>query len=139
MKSVDNRSLRHAMMLPAIFAAAGCAPLPAGGVAPEEAHRFEASTARQVRRCYRSPRVASVGRQIVTKLRVRYAPDGSLIGMPVVLSQSGVTPVNRSYAAKMAEAASLAVIRCAPIHVPDALARYPWNELELLFSPRMQT
>ncbi len=71
--------------------------------------------AAQVRRCYRAPRVATVGKQITTKLRVLYASDGSLAAVPAVLSQSGVTPDNRPYASKMAEAAGLAVIRCAPL------------------------
>jgi len=89
--------------------------------------------AAQVRRCYRTPRVATVGKQITTKLRVLYAGDGSLVSVPAILSQSGVTPDNRPYAAKMAEAAGLAVIRCAPLKLPATDSRRIL--LDFTFSP----
>jgi hypothetical protein len=41
-------------------------------------------------------------------------------GIPSILSQRGITPANQAYAAKMAEAAGLAVMRCAPLKLaPD--------------------
>jgi hypothetical protein len=124
--------LRGAALL-AILQAGACV-LPQGN--GERSRRFAADAARQVRRCYRTPAIASAGRQIATTLRVRYAPDGSLIGLPVIVDQSGVTALNRPYAARMAEAASLAVIRCAPIRVPRTFVRDPWNEFDLSFSPQ---
>jgi hypothetical protein len=93
------------------------------------------STARQARSCYRAPRVASEGRQIVTTLRVRVAVDGTLSGLPEVLSQEGVHDANRPYAGRMAEAAILSVIRCAPYRMPLELVRGAWIEFELTFSP----
>jgi hypothetical protein len=103
----------------ATLALAGCARLPQ----PERPDPLRVSAAvgaaaDQVKRCYRSPKVAWAGKQIVTRLRVRFAPDGSLAGVPAVVGQTGVTPVNRPYASRMAEAASLAVIRCAPLRLP---------------------
>lgn len=92
-------------------------------------------TARQVRRCYRAPRVASVGRQIITRLRIRVAPDGALGGLPQVVEQAGVHPGNEPYASRMAEAAILSVIRCAPYRMPEEFARGEWVEIELTFSP----
>jgi hypothetical protein len=80
--------------------------------------------------------VAWAGKQIVTRLRVRFAPDGSLAGVPAVVGQTGVTPVNRPYASRMAEAASLAVIRCAPLRLPADLYESGWDELDLTFSPQ---
>ncbi len=89
----------------------------------------------QIKRCYRSPRVASVGRQISTRLRVRFQPDGTLAGVPIVVGQTGVTPANQLYAPKMAEAASLAVLRCTPVSLPVELHAKGWSELDFTFSP----
>lgn len=90
--------------------------------------------AAQVKRCYRPPRIRHGGRQIVTRLRVRFASDGALIGLPTVIAQSGVSPANSHHAGEMAKAASLAVIRCAPLRLP-ADAYRGWQEFELTFSP----
>jgi hypothetical protein len=121
----------------AAFAAAGCAALPQpAGPDPLQVSAAIGAAAEQVKRCYRAPRVASAGKQIATRLRVRFAPDGSLAGLPSVVGQTGVTAVNRAYASRMAEAASLAVIRCAPLHLPPELYESGWDELDLTFSPR---
>jgi len=93
-----------------------------------------AAAAMQVRRCYRDPAVPSVAKRIVTHVRVRYAPDGVLIGLPAIVSQQGVTAANQDYAERMAEAASLAVIRCSPLHLPPELHRGGWDEFDLVFS-----
>ena len=93
-----------------------------------------AGAAAQIRRCYRDPGAPGVSRRISTRLRVRYAPDGSLIGLPQLVSQDGVTPGNLPYAARMAEAASIAVIRCSPIHLRPELYHDGWDEFDLLFS-----
>jgi hypothetical protein len=93
------------------------------------------SAAGQVRRCYRSPRIPHAARQIVTRLLVRYSADGAVAGIPILLSQTGITPENRPYAARMAEAATLAVLRCAPVRLPPQLHRSGWDELQLTFSP----
>ena len=93
------------------------------------------AAARQVQRCYRSPRVASEGRQIVTRLRVRLTADGEVAGLPVVVLQDGVTPANEPFAGRMAEAAIAAVIRCAPLHFPQPYYRDGFTEFDLTFSP----
>lgn len=133
---------RGALIL-ALLAAAGCAarpPLPAqrlrisATMSPEARAAIDA-TASQVRRCYRAPRVSSAGRQIITRLLIRIAPDGSLNGLPELLSQSGVHPGNQSFAARMAEAAILSVIRCAPYRLPPDFAAGEPVEIELTFSP----
>ncbi|HEV2866772.1 MAG TPA: hypothetical protein VGX37_09665 [Allosphingosinicella sp.] len=91
--------------------------------------------ARQVRRCYRSPQVSFEGRQIVTRLRVRFTGDGQLAQLPVVLAQDGVTPGNRPYAPRMAEAAIAAVMRCAPLHLPQGIPAQSAVAFDLTFSP----
>jgi hypothetical protein len=114
---------------------ASCAHAP-NGPDPAAARQAIERAATRVQSCYRSPRVPSAARQIVTRLLVRYSPDGSPIGLPVLLSQSSVTPANRAYAGAMAEAAVAAVLRCAPISLPPDLHAGGWDEFDLTFSPR---
>ena len=95
------------------------------------------SAAFQIRRCYRQPRIPSAGKRIATRLRVRFSPDGTLSGIPTIIDQSGVTDDNRAFASRMAEAASLAVIRCVPVRLPAELYAGGWDEIDLTFSPAM--
>ena len=113
----------------------GCAPLPAAPARHVQVEQALQSAARQVRRCYRAPRVSSDGRQIVTRLRVRFTEGGELAGLPILLRQSGVTPANQPYAGPMAQAAIAAVMRCAPLHLPPRLYVNGWREFDLTFSP----
>lgn len=91
--------------------------------------------AEQVRHCYRSPRVSSAGRQIVTRLRVEIVPGGALSGLPAVISQSGVNASNEAYAPRMAEAAIESVLRCAPLRLPPDVQRDALVVIDLTFSP----
>ena len=93
------------------------------------------SAAAQVKRCYRHPGVPSAGRSISTRVRLRLAPDGGLIDVPMIVVQTGVTPDNRLFAGRMAEAASQAVMRCAPLRLPAELHAGGWEEMDLTFSP----
>lgn len=103
--------------------------------AAEQANAVAMAAAGQVKRCYRSPRVPTAGRRIVTHLRVRYSADGMLEETPQVLSQEGVTAENQAYAQPMAEAASMAVVRCTPLRLPAELHRGGWDNFDLTFSP----
>ncbi len=125
------------IMLPMLLSACAGPSTPVPAKSP--AARFaSAEIAGQVRRCYRSPRVPSVGRRIVTRLLVRYGPDGMMVGLPILVWQQGVTPESRPYAGRMIEAARLAVIRCNPIRLPSALSRRRAREFYLTFSPQMR-
>ena len=93
------------------------------------------SAADQVRRCYRSPRVSSSARRIVTHLAVQLNSDGSLSALPVLVRQDGVTPETAPEAPRMAEAATLAVLRCAPLRLPAEHYSQIWDHFELSFSP----
>jgi hypothetical protein len=108
---------------------------PAARADPRATAQVLASAAAQVRRCYRAPRVASAGKQIVTRLRIRLNQDGTLVGLPSVVSQSHVTPDNQPFAGRMAEAAILATIRCAPLRLPPEDYQIVWQEFDLSFSP----
>ena len=100
--------------------------------------KVTADAAAQVKRCYRSPRVLGEGRRITTRLAVRYAPDGSIVGLPVVVSQTGITPGNAIFAGAMAQAAIESVVRCSPLHLPPELYAFGWNAFELTFSPALR-
>ncbi len=95
-----------------------------------------AQVAEQVRRCYRNPRVPSVGQTISTRLLVRYGPDGVLVGLPLLVSQQGVSPESRPWAARMTEAAREAVVRCSPIRLPREAGKPRGSDFLLTFSPR---
>jgi hypothetical protein len=107
-------------------------------VRSESALRASAAVAEQVRRCYRAPRVPSTGRGIITRLLVRYGPDGMPMGLPLLVSQQGLTPESRPYAERMTEAARLAIIRCSPVRLAPVLRERPWTDFYLTFSPRRQ-
>jgi len=93
--------------------------------------------ARQVRRCYRAPRVATLGRGISTQLRVRITPDGTISGLPTIVGQSGVDASNRAYADRMAQAAIESVLRCAPLVLPAQAYRGMAITMDLTFSPTL--
>ena len=93
------------------------------------------SAAAQVKKCYRHPGVPSAGRSISTRVRLRLSPDGGLLDVPMIVTQTGVTPDNRLFAGRMAEAASQAVMRCAPLRLPSELHAGGWEEMDLTFSP----
>jgi hypothetical protein len=53
----------------------------------------------------------------------------------VLIAQIGITERNGAEAPRMAEAASLAVIRCAPLRLPPEHYGEVWRTFELTFSP----
>jgi hypothetical protein len=121
----------------ALLALAACAqtPEPQVRIDPVVENAVLASAAAQVRRCYRSPQTSSAGRRIVTHLAVQLNADGSLAALPMVLGQSGIDADNGAEAPRMAEAASLAVIRCTPLRLPPEHYGLIWHSFELIFSP----
>lgn len=129
-----------------LFAGAGLLTACAGARVADAPKRLPAAVeakviadaAAQVKRCYRSPRVTSDGRRITTRLSVRFAPDGSVVGLPLVVSQTGITSENQMYADEMAEAAIASVVRCSPLRLPPELYELVWNAFELTFSPAMR-
>ena len=125
-----------ALMLVAAALTPGCAAVAPPRPAPRiNVDRVLAQAATQVRRCYRSPRVSFEGRQIVTRLRVRFNGDGQLAQLPVVIDQMGVTARNQTYAGRMAEAAIEAVLRCTPLQLPEGFPATRALAFDLTFSP----
>ena len=95
-----------------------------------------ARAANQVRPCYRSPRVPRAARQTSTVLGGSYTLDGQVAAQPVVVRQIGVTPETAPYADDMAEAAIVAVMRCAPLKLPTEYYSGGWDMFVLTFSPK---
>lgn len=125
-------------LAPFALALSGCASVqPSDRPNLAAANRIVADAAQQVRRCYRAPKVPTSGRQIATRLRVRYTVEGQLAMLPAVVSQNGVTPENAAYASRMAQAASMAVIRCSPVNLLPELYVGGWDDFYLTFSPRV--
>lgn len=134
---------RDAFALSFACALAGCAtPAPQRYVLPlpsdsPQLRQAMNEAARQVRRCYRAPRVATLGRRIVTQVRVRIQPDGAIAGLPTIVSQSGVDASNQAYADRMAQAAIESVLRCAPLVLPADAYRGTAIVMDLTFSPAL--
>ena len=100
--------------------------------------RTSADIAQQVRRCYRAPRIPSAARAIVTRLLVRYGPDGVPVGLPLLVWQQGVTPQTQPFAVRMSEAARLAVIHCSPVRLPAETDNGGTRDFYLTFSPTIR-
>jgi len=130
--------LRSLTLLASAALLAGCATPRAAWIEPEVAAKVTADAAAQVKRCYRAPKVLGEGRLITTRLHVRYAADGMIIGLPRIVSQSGVTPGNQLFADEMAQAAIASVVRCSPLRLPPELYEFGWNDFELTFSPALR-
>lgn len=130
--------MRFTPALIALLLVSGCATQRSARIDPLLIKRVTADAAAQVKRCYRAPKVLGEGRRIATRLSVRYAPDGSLLGLPTIIAQSGVTPSNQLFADAMADAAIASVVRCSPLRLPPELYQIGWNSFELTFSPAMR-
>lgn len=74
--------------------------------------------------------------RITTLVRWNLNPDGSLRGKPVVVSQTGVSPVNRELGAAHAAAALSAVEHAAPFALPHDYYR-TWQSLSYRFDRRL--
>ncbi|MCF8883758.1 TonB C-terminal domain-containing protein, partial [Erythrobacter sp. SN021] len=82
-----------------------------------KASLFQA-VARQLRPHWQPPSGPEV-EKIVTKVRFRLNPDGTLAGAPSVAGQRGVNATNRAQAGRHGEQAIRAVQLAAPFDLPD--------------------
>ncbi|MFM9973609.1 MAG: hypothetical protein ACKVON_03430, partial [Beijerinckiaceae bacterium] len=67
----------------------------------------------QVAPCWNVPIGGRDVRKMTVLIRADFARDGSVIGVPRVVSQTGATAANSDYARAFAETAKRAVLRCA--------------------------
>ena len=90
---------------------------PAAAFGPAESASLQQAIARQLKPHWVLPQGPDV-EKLVTIVRFRLNPDGSLAGEPQVVSQSGVTPTNEAQKARHGEQAIRAVRLAAPFQLP---------------------
>ena len=100
-------------------------PAPAG---PQVARALNAEISRQLKRHWRAPSGADAD-QLVTTLRWRLNPDGSLASGPDLVSQTGKTESNRPQQKLHVEAAIKAVRAAEPFNLPPEYYQ-DWNYVE---------
>ena len=93
---------------------------PAQAIGPAVKSALSGAITRQLRPNWTAPQGADAD-QLVTVLAWDMNPDGSLAGVPRVVSQSGITDANRTQAQRHAEQAVRAVRLAAPFDLPSDL------------------
>ena len=97
----------------------GTAKTPPAAVAgPEVKASLASAVARQVKAHWVGPQGVDIDK-LVTVLAWDLNPDGSLVGRPHVVSQTGITPANEAQAKRHAELAIRAVQLAAPFDLPS--------------------
>lgn len=103
-----------------------------------QAATLEQSIRSQIAPCWNPPLGGEDVAQMTAVLRIRLNRDGSVAQPPEFVSQTGATSGNQAYARAFVETARRAVLRCAPLELPDNLYAF-WREFELNFDPRLMT
>ncbi|WP_375291383.1 TonB C-terminal domain-containing protein [Qipengyuania sp.] len=91
---------------------------PAAALGSSEKAAIGQAIARQLKPHWQPPSGADAD-QLITKVRFRLNRDGSLVGRPEVVGQSGVTDANRAQAGRHGELAVRAVQLAAPFDLPE--------------------
>jgi hypothetical protein len=87
----------------------------------------------QIRPCYMPPKLPI---NVVTWLHVHYNADGSLASVPELIDQTTIPEAYRAQADELVMAAKRAAAHCAPLHLPAALYRGGWDDMNLGFATR---
>lgn len=103
-----------------------------------QAATLEQAIRAQIAPCWNPPIGGADVAQMTVKLRIRLNRDGSIAATPEFVSQTGATVGNQAYARAFVETAKRAVLRCAPLELPDKLFPY-WQDFILNFDPRLMT
>ena len=103
-----------------------------------QAATLEQSIRAQIAPCWNPPLGGEDVAQMTVVLRIRLDRDGSVAAQPEFVSQTGATAGNQAYARAFVETARRAVLRCAPLKLPEGLYAF-WREFELNFDPRLMT
>ena len=88
----------------------------------------------QIAPCWNPPIGGADVRRMTVVLSIQAAKDGSIVGRPSVVSQTGATSGNAAYAKAFADTAVRAVLRCAPLKLPPEMYD-AWKAFELNFDP----
>jgi hypothetical protein len=114
---------------------AGKAAAPrAAAISPIAMNGLVALIASQVKPCYTIPAGGTDTTSIISRIRLRLKPDGSIAIAPEVIGNVGVSPANQPYVRQMNEAATRALQRCAPYKLPPDLYE-AWQDLIFTFRP----
>lgn len=142
MASLIDKSLPRAATKPrdvSTFAKSIEQAIPQGvKVSPRQIATLEQAIRSQIAPCWNPPMGGADVQDMTAVLRIRLGRDGGVIGQPELVSQTGKTVGNQAYARAFVETAKRAVLRCAPLKLPDDLYSY-WQEFELNFDPRLMT
>ncbi len=107
-------------------------------LSPIQAATLEQAIRAQIAPCWNPPIGGADVAQMTAVLRIRLNRDGSVATPPEFVSQTGASAGNQAYARAFVESARRAVLRCAPLQLPDDLFVH-WREFELNFDPRLMT
>lgn len=108
---------------------------PAAAFGSSEAASLAQAIARQLKPHWQAPEGVDADK-LVTVVRFRLNPDGSLNGDPTVVSQSGVTPSNAAQKGRHAEQAVRAVRLAAPFNLPPQFYDH-WKVVTSTFDRRL--
>ena len=92
----------------------------------------------QVAPCWNPPIGGADVRRMTVLIRADFSRDGRLIGVPSIVSQTGVTAGNADYSRAFAETARRALLRCSPLKLP-AKQYDLWKSAEVNFDPESMT
>jgi len=106
----------------------------AAAISPIAMNGLTALIASQVKPCYTIPSGGTDALSIISRVRLRLKPDGSIAVAPELVGNVGVTPANQAYQRQMNEAATRALQRCAPYKLPADLYD-AWKDLIFNFRP----
>lgn len=107
-------------------------------LSPIQAATLEQAIRAQIAPCWNPPIGGADVAGMTAVLRIRLNRDGTVSAPPEFVSQTGASAGNQAYARAFVETARRAVLRCAPLELPDDLYSY-WREFELNFDPRLMT
>lgn len=99
---------------------------------------LEAAIRSQIAPCWNPPIGGADVKKMTVVLHIDLRRDGTVIGRPEVVRQTGVTLGNGDYARVFAETARRAVLRCSPLKLPPEMFE-AWKSFELNFDPSEMT
>ena len=110
----------------------------AAAIDPRAAATIAQAIRSQVAPCWNPPIGGADVRRMTVLIRADFSRDGRLIGVPSIVSQTGVTVGNADYARAFAETARRALLRCSPLKLP-AQQYDLWKSAEINFDPESMT
>jgi outer membrane biosynthesis protein TonB len=103
-------------------------------VDPRAAATLAQAIQSQVAPCWNPPIGGADVKKMTVLIRADFGKDGRVLGVPSVVSQTGVTAGNADYARAFAETAKRAVLRCSPLKLPANMYDL-WKSVEINFDP----